>query len=156
MLRSHYIFSTGLLSLLIPFLHLNPYGGLIIASVISIISNSLIDYLGHEIKGKLVRRSPLTHTFFRSMLWGLLSSSFIFIYYILKGDITLYPLIMGLISGPSHLFLDIFTERGIYVKKKGKWRRFALAHFRYNNPIANSIAILLGFALIFVSINAPQ
>jgi len=42
------------------------------------------------------------------------------------------------------MFLDMFTEAGVYVKKGGKWRRYALAHFRYNNPLAKEKTILLG------------
>ncbi|WP_232616484.1 hypothetical protein [Sulfurisphaera tokodaii] len=29
---------------------------------------------------------------------------------------------------------DMFTEAGVYVKKNGKWRMFALAHYKYDNP----------------------
>jgi len=41
------------------------------------------------------------------------------------------------------MLLDIFTEKGIYHKVNGKWRRIALAHFSYDNPIVNGLAILL-------------
>jgi len=57
----------------------------------------------------------------------------------------------GLLVGPSHMFLDVFTERGIYHKVNGKWRRIAFAHFSYNNPLANGLAILLGVIMLFAS-----
>ena len=44
----------------------------------------------------------------------------------------------------------LFTEAGVYVKKGGKWRRYALAHFRYNNPFANGLAALAGIFMLFL------
>ncbi|ADX83215.1 hypothetical protein SiH_1867 [Sulfolobus islandicus HVE10/4] len=61
-------------------------------------------------------------------------------------------LLNGVVVGPSHLFLDVFTERGIYVKKYGRWRRFALAHFRYDNPAINGLAILLGVIMLLAAL----
>jgi hypothetical protein len=43
------------------------------------------------------------------------------------------------------MLLDVFTERGIYVKRNGKWKRFALAHFSYDNPAVNGVAVLMGY-----------
>ena len=55
-LRAHYIFSSGLLSLItvffIPFLY-----AVFLAGFISFIGNSFIDYFGHEIKGKYISRA---------------------------------------------------------------------------------------------------
>ncbi|WP_231961145.1 DUF1286 domain-containing protein [Saccharolobus sp. A20] len=45
-------------------------------------------------------------------------------------SLKLYLIINGIIVGPSHMLLDLFTERGIYVKKNGKWKRFALSHYK--------------------------
>jgi hypothetical protein len=50
------------------------------------------------------------------------------------------------------MLLDVFTERGIYVKRNGKWKRFALA-LSYDNPLANSSAILLGWSINAVCSN---
>jgi hypothetical protein len=50
------------------------------------------------------------------------------------------------------MILDIFTERGIYIKRNGKWERYALAHFKYNDPLANGLAILAGTMLMLMSI----
>ncbi|MBB5255178.1 hypothetical protein HNQ62_002953 [Sulfurisphaera ohwakuensis] len=60
-------------------------------------------------------------------------------------------LVSGIIVGPTHMFLDMFTEAGVYVKKNGKWRRFALAHFRYDNPAVNGLAIFVGFILLLIA-----
>ena len=51
------------------------------------------------------------------------------------------------------MLLDIFTERGIYHKVDGKWKRIALAHFSYDNPIVNGLAILLGVIMLFAAIH---
>ena len=60
-------------------------------------------------------------------------------------------LIGGILVGPSHMLLDVFTERGIYHKVNGKWRRVALAHFSYDNPAVNGLAILLGILMLFAA-----
>lgn len=153
MLRSHYIFSSGLLCIItvffIPFLY-----AVFLAGLISFIGNSFIDYFGHEIKGRYISRTPRTHTVYRSILWGLLLSLPIgvFLYFVFPSFLFVFSVILdGLLVGPSHMFLDVFTERGIYHKVNGKWRRIAFAHFSYNNPLANGLAILLGVIMLFAS-----
>jgi len=151
-LRTHYIFSSGLLSLItvffVPFLY-----AVFVAGLISFIGNSFIDYFGHEIKGKYISRTPRTHTVYRSILWGLLLSLPIgVLYFVFPSFYFVFSVILdGLLVGPSHMLLDVFTERGIYHKVNGKWRRIALAHFSYNNPLANGLAILLGILMLFAA-----
>ncbi|MEJ2775809.1 hypothetical protein WIW90_06225 [Sulfolobaceae archaeon RB850M] len=41
----------------------------------------------------------------------------------------LFLALVSSLNGPSHMLLDVFTERGKYVRKNGGWRRVALAHF---------------------------
>jgi hypothetical protein len=128
---------------------------------VSAVANTLIDKLGHEmvnVNGKFIpRRTPLTHTWFRSVLWGFGLSVPIFMilppvyhYYQLWNPIILM-IVYGLSVGPSHMLLDVFTEKGIYVKKDGKWVRFALAHFKYNDPFINTLAIITGILLLLLS-----
>jgi Protein of unknown function (DUF1286). len=151
-LRTHYIFSSGLLSLItvffIPFLY-----AVFLAGLISFIGNSFIDYFGHEIKGKYLSRSPRTHTVYRSILWGLLLSLPIgVLYFVFPSFLFVFSVILdGLLVGPSHMILDVFTERGIYHKVNGQWRRIAFAHFSYNNPLANGLVILLGILMLFAA-----
>ncbi|AYN75599.1 DUF1286 domain-containing protein [Saccharolobus solfataricus] len=154
-LRTHYIFSTGLLTLLDSVLfHEYFYYALILSGIVSVIGNSLIDRIGHkEIAtryGYIPVRTPLTHTIPRSVVWGIVSVVPVFIllliyyygfsyheyYFSLSNKVVLLILLNGVVVGPSHLFLDVFTERGIYVKKYGRWKRFALAHFRYDNRLS--------------------
>ncbi|QXJ27133.1 putative integral membrane protein [Saccharolobus shibatae B12] len=167
-LRTHYIFSTGLLTLLDSVLfHEYFYYTLLFSGIVSVIGNSLIDRIGHkEITtryGYIPVRTPLTHTIPRSVIWGIASVVPVLIplliygfsyheyYFSLNNKVVLLTLLNGLVVGPSHMLLDVFTERGIYVKKHGKWRRFALAHFRYDNPAINGLAMIAGVIMFLIS-----
>ena len=71
-LRTHYVFSLGLLFLVDSLIVDSPFYLLILTGIISIVANNVIDFLGHEIKGKYISRTPRTHTLPRSIGWGLL------------------------------------------------------------------------------------
>ncbi|WP_236751096.1 DUF1286 domain-containing protein [Acidianus sp. HS-5] len=154
-LRTHYVFSLGLLSL-IDSLFLNNFLEIVVISgVLSVIVNNLIDSLGHEIRGRYISRTPRTHTLTRSIAWGLLPPVPISIIIYLLFPSYLLPIVTvidGVMVGPSHMLLDIFTERGIYRKVNGRWKRIALAHFSYDNPIINGIAIILGALMLFIAL----
>ena len=177
-LQTHVIFSTGLLTL-INSLFTNFNSSLILAAIISIIANSLIDKLGHEEKltkyGYIPARTPLTHTVYRSIAWGIVStipliiiplalltltqSTYEYNYHHLIYEYNYYHLIPlmiidGIIVGPSHILLDAFTKTGIFVKKNGKWKRAAIAHFKYDNPVLNGLAILAGIIMLIISAKA--
>jgi len=51
---------------------------------------------------------------------------------------------LGVLAGLSHLLLDTPTEGGIYYRG----RRWALAHWRYNNAAANGLFALLGLVML--------
>jgi len=174
LLRTHYVFSMGILTFLGNLITQDPFSTLVFAGVVSVLANSLIDRLGHEmvwVEGKyLPRRTPLTHTWFRSILWGSLVTAVITLlaYFALRNsyyyydyhynylqlrELIMLAIIFGVLVGPTHMLLDVFTERGIYVKRNGQWERYALAHFKYNDPLANGLAILVGTILIIMSIN---
>ncbi len=107
-------------------------------------------------RGQVPVRTPLTHTLPRSVFWGFIASTPVIILSLLYGVVfnaqILTALIGGILVGPSHMLLDVFTERGIYVKKYGRWKRFALAHFRYDNPAINGLAILLGVLMLLAAL----
>jgi hypothetical protein len=155
-LRTHYVFSSGLLTLLNSLLLNDIVEIIAIAGVISVITNNVIDSLGHEIKGKYISRTPMTHTIPRSMGWGLLTSMPIVLalHFLFHSpfEILLITAMDGVVAGLSHMFLDIFTEKGIFHKVDGKWRRIALAHFSYDNPFANGLAMLLGILMLFLAV----
>ncbi|AAT42682.1 DUF1286 domain-containing protein [Picrophilus oshimae] len=155
-LTSHYVFTAGILTFINA--HFMPFfRAFSLSVIISFISNFIIDSLGHSHSknNKINARTPLTHTFERSMAWGSFSSFIIMALAILNSNINKQFLIMcivsGIISGPSHMLLDLFTEKGIYIKKNKKWVRFAVMHLRYNNKTANAIAIITGIIMIIIS-----
>jgi len=165
LLRTHYAFSTGLLTFLGTLITGDPLNTLVFAGAVSVLANSIIDYLGHEmvrVEGEyLPRRTPLTHTWFRSILWGSVSTAIVtfLVYFASHGayygyfqpkELLVLAVIYGVLVGPSHMFLDVFTEKGIYVKRDGRWVRYALAHFKYNDPLANGLATIVGIILIAV------
>jgi len=154
-LRTHYVFSLGLLFLVDSLIVGSSLYLLILTGIISVVANNIIDFLGHETKGKYIARTPRSHTLPRSIGWGLLVTIPIGItFYYLYPDYYLVVTIVldGVIVGLSHMLLDIFTERGIYHKVNGKWKRIALAHFSYNNPFVNGLAILVGILMLFEAI----
>ncbi|BFH72241.1 DUF1286 domain-containing protein [Sulfurisphaera javensis] len=167
-LKTHYVFSTGLISLLLSLLFsLNFYYNLFIAFYSSFLGNTLIDRIGHKEmltrRGYIPVRTPLTHTLPRSIGWGLVvilpllyliyETHYGYSYYYDDGYYySFLPVIIsGILVGPSHMLLDVFTENGIYIKKNGKWRRYALAHFKYDNIGINGLAIFLGFLMLLAS-----
>ena len=69
-LRTHYVFSLGLLFLVDSLMVDSPFYLLILTGIISIVANNVIDFIGHEIKGKYISRTPRTHTLPRSIGWS--------------------------------------------------------------------------------------
>ena len=145
------------------------------AFIISCLGNRIVDKLGHKKvqsnKGEVLVRTQRTHTVPRSIAWGLLSTlpflayllviSYFFSTYLkMPSDFLYYfvlvnfapAIIAGIIVGPSHMLLDIFTEKGIYKKKDGQWARFALAHRRFDDSLANNTALALGILMLLFSI----
>ncbi|WP_338601375.1 DUF1286 domain-containing protein [Sulfolobus tengchongensis] len=157
-LRTHYIFSVGLISIILALtFNLSFFTNLFISFYTSFLGNTIIDRLGHEMKwskhGYIPTRTPLTHTVLRSIMWGLVSVlTLLLLFYDYYHYTLILPIIIsGIIVGPSHMLLDVFTESGIYTKKNGKWIRIALAHFSYNNVFVNGVSSLIGILLLFLS-----
>ncbi|MFG1389691.1 DUF1286 domain-containing protein [Acidiplasma aeolicum] len=155
-LMVHYIFSTGILSLINSYFT-GFFRGFSIAVIMSFLGNTVIDHFGHKRKitkyGLIPVRSPSTHSFENSIIIGLSISFFIIlIMYIFNNLVPItITVISGILVGPSHLFLDAFTQGGIYIKSKKHWRRFAIAHLRYNNKIINATTAFFGIFLIIIS-----
>jgi hypothetical protein len=51
--------------------------------------------------------------------------------------------VLGVVAGLSHLLLDALTEGGIYYRG----RRWAIAHWHYDNGAANGLFALLGILM---------
>ena len=156
-LKTHYIFSTGIITV-IDKSFTSFYLAFLIALVISFMGKIIIDKIGHKKRytkyGKIPIRTPVTHTFSRSIMWGFLASTIVMIPFYLTSRIAFLSIIIisGIVVGPSHMFLDSFTGAGIFVKKGNKWKRFSILHLRYNNEMANGIAIFAGISLILISL----
>jgi len=109
-----------------------------------------MDNLGHERKGYGTRRTWVTHSIFTASALGIVLGILLvfgFQYAKLPFSFVVFAL-QGFVSALSHLFLDSITEGGIFILTK----RFALAHFRYDNPFLNTGFALLGIFLLALSI----
>jgi len=160
-LNTHYIFSAGAISLTLSFIKGVSFLEILAVSfIVSVVANRLIDGLGHEeawYQGKRYpRRTPTTHTVPRSVVWGLFTVLPIIVlaYFFLQSlNLIISLIIAGIIVGPTHMILDIFTQAGIYKKVNGEWRRVAFAHLPYNSAIGNGIATILGLIMFMVAFN---
>ena len=156
-LRTHVVFSIGLTTLIESTLGISNIILILGSSlVLSYLINFLIDALGHEEKNGFIRRSPRTHTMGRSFTLGLIISLLValFLYYMtpIGSYKALIIVLMGPVIGWSHMLLDALTENGIYVKRRGRWVRFALAHFKYNNIALNWLFIIIGIIMLIRSL----
>jgi len=156
-LRTHVAFSMGLIALLEVLLSVvNPV--LVIGSsfVLSYLVNLIIDALGHEERAGRPVRSPRTHTVGRSFTIGLVLGLAValFLHYMAPVNLMQATVVtlMGPMVGWSHILLDSLTEGGVFVKRKGRWVRFALTHWSYRNPAANWLFTMLGLAMLAYSI----
>ena len=163
-IKTHNIFTIGILTALGSFFT-TPVFSFLFASFIAIISNQLIDALGHEKnKSGVPVRTPLTHTLFRSILWGLIPAliALLFFHILLKHtqifkninaiNVTVLIFLQGILSGPLHLALDYITEGGVFIKKNGKYKRTALAHIKYNDPVWNILFQFIGVLLVVLTV----
>jgi membrane-bound metal-dependent hydrolase YbcI (DUF457 family) len=112
-----------------------------------------MDRAGHERKGFGTQRTWVTHSIFTGSALGIVLGilvAFGFEYVNLPFSFVVFAL-QGFFSALSHLFLDSITEGGIFIFTK----RFALAHFHYDNPFLNTGFSLLGIFLFVLSLH-PQ
>ena len=153
--HTHNIFTTGILALT-GALFIAPVYSFISASVISVISNNIIDKYGHETNGFGMReRTYRTHSPLRALFWGLLPALvlIVVVQYLRNSFIFSVPAYFycitaqGFLAGELHLLLDLPTEGGIFINKK----RVALGHFAYNNPLLNLACVSAGFLLIYLA-----
>jgi len=137
---THYAFAIGLLAFLFP-------DYLPSALILGFLVSFLMDRVGHEKKGSAIKRTWLTHSVFTAPALGVFLGmllAFGFRYANLPFSFVVFGF-EGFISAFSHLFLDSITEGGIFIFTK----RFALAHFRYDDLFVNTGFALLGIFLLF-------
>ena len=156
-LVAHYIFTVGLLLFTVRYVapEMLFYMGAIWSAIAT---NWTIDRLGHESANGHPRRAFATHSVFTAPWVGIIvtilpvligvevAGSYV-LPYIQPMDYTLSVLaLVGVVAAFSHLFLDSFTEGGIYII-----HRHALAHIAYNSILANGLAIFAGLILAWLA-----
>ena len=85
-----------------------------------------------KLESLLLRKIEELEEFLKDWIFLIKLGSLLYYYvydYLSEGLVFLT--LVSLLNGSSHMLLDVFTERGIYVKRNGKRRRVALAHFSY-------------------------
>ena len=122
-----------------------PMEHVLIASLFTILTQYVIDYGSHEVVARggrtYYRRGKFLHSPEGATAVALFLAPLL---YTFIGDFMVSFAVL-LFATYSHLLLDAFTERGIYVAgKRITKRRLA----RYNNPLANLLAQGVGIALI--------
>ena len=155
-LKTHNLFSAGILTA-IGIIFTSPVNAVISASIMSVSGNTIIDSFGHRINGKGIPvRTYKTHSLLRSVIYGFMPALIMFAAAkeLYQSGIRQIPsnlywiLIQGLFVGPLHLCMDVITEGGIFIKKNGRFQRFAVAHLAYNNPAWNLFFQIAGVAVI--------
>ena len=140
LLKTHVIFGVAV-GFLAMRLGAPPAASLAVAAVLSALINPAMDYLGHE-SG---RRVPRTHEPMHAAALGAAVGAAAGL---ALGLHVAYCALAGAAVSLSHLLLDAFTEHGIYVRRGGRYRRFALAHLRYNDPAANGLAAAISLLVL--------
>ncbi|MDG6918554.1 MAG: DUF1286 domain-containing protein [Nitrososphaerota archaeon] len=166
-LFTHTIFSWGVGSLLFYLIGLTYYAPLVWALgrylwafmlVVSWLGNHMIDKLGHKMTPMgYPKRLPRTHSIFTAPIWGGLAAlmvTFAMAHLPLIG-VPFYwqdAVAIGVFVAYSHLFLDSLTMAGVYFTTK----RIDLMHLSWDSPVGNGLAILAGFAALYVLFFQPS
>ncbi|MDG6933270.1 MAG: DUF1286 domain-containing protein [Nitrososphaerota archaeon] len=166
-LFTHTTFSWGAGTLLFYIIGMNYYTPLVWALgrylwvfmlVVSWLGNNMIDKLGHGVTPQgYPKRLPRTHSIFTAPIWGGLAAilvtwvatqiPFLGVQFYWQDAIAI-----GVFVAYSHLFLDSLTMAGIYFTTK----RIAIMHLSWDSPIGNGLAILAGFAALYVLFFQPS
>lgn len=141
-LFSHIVAGIGMGSLVSLFSS-NHHGAFLYTVILSFVINGAID-LGHTRIYGITIRSPSTHEVLNCIGLSLLLGSII---WIAIGDIYgvsfQESLIDSLLIAGSHLLGDLITRNGIYVRVGTNMLRISLSSYKYNDPVANLIYILI-------------
>jgi membrane-bound metal-dependent hydrolase YbcI (DUF457 family) len=121
----------------------------IASAVLAALYNVVIDVLGHERVGRYVARKPSTHS-----LLGALVAPFALAAILAAAGAPVSPIAVAAGSA-IHLLLDAVTESGVYLAWPASRRRYALAHIRYNSPLANTLAVAASLALLAAPPSSP-
>ena len=153
---THCTFSVGASIFVLCVLDLLSWPSILVALWLSFAVNCAIDVFGHTWFGP-PSRTRLTHSLFTAPLWGVVVSyaSYALVAQIFPVESVLvlwYWIVGGIAIAMGHLFLDSFTQAGIFYWR----RRIAIAHFRYDNPVVNAGFILIGLGLLAMALGGLE
>ena len=153
---THNLFSVGLILYVVSYFG---YPLLITVSlmvVATVFTNFLIDKVGHTRRDGFPRRTWVTHSVVTAPLWGAAAWALTIIVPaalvgVFPPGLVLLALFsaLGALAGWSHLFLDSLTEGGVFAPGGRRW---ALAHFSYDNRSLNLGLSALGLTLLLVAL----
>jgi len=113
--------------------------------ITSLVTNYLIDALGHRNK----RRTALTHEVFNNLIISMITSLIVWITLFSK-----YRLIIAVINSLAissmHLLMDLLTGY-IYVRRLNDVYRIKLSLRRYDDFLLNTIAMCISELIIFLT-----
>jgi len=142
-LSTHSIFSSGLVFFLsFRLFSLDLYTSLLL-STLSAVMQYTIDFASHESREGIVRRTPLFHSITGALL---ISAIFVLLFHVVvKNVAVIVPgAIACVVSSLSHLFLDFFTEKGIYINRRRTAKRRMISS---RDPAINILFTLIGIVL---------
>jgi Protein of unknown function (DUF1286) len=131
---------------------------LLLAAVATVLTNALIDEVGHTSRDGISRRRFLTHSIITAPFWGAAVWAAVLI--VPAASLGLFPpdplllrffASLGVLAAWSHLLLDSLTEGGVFAFS---FHRRALAHFAYDNGPLNLAFSVLGVLLLFAALLA--
>ena len=126
----------------------------ILVMVMASLMQDIIDWASHEAvyaRGRVIfRRTPLFHSPLGAVLAALIFTGLLLVFTgAYRERLLAYTLTM-LTASFSHLLLDSFTEKGVFI---GKRRIFKERVFSNNNPMLNALFTLIGLFLIVAVIS---
>jgi Protein of unknown function (DUF1286) len=155
-LVTHNIFSIGLMLFVVSLFGRPLLVTVFLAVVATLLTNLVIDKVGHAGGVGVARRTWLTHSIITAPFWGAAVWALtLVIPAALVGVFPPDPVLLhwfaslGVVAAWSHLLLDWVTEGGVFAFDG---RRRALAHFSYDNLPLNLGFSALGVALLLAAI----
>ncbi|MDA4115692.1 MAG: DUF1286 domain-containing protein [Thaumarchaeota archaeon] len=153
---THNLFSVGLILYVVSYFGYPLLITVLLMVVATVFTNFLIDKVGHTRREGVPRRTWVTHSVVTAPLWGAAAWALtIIVPAALVGVFPPGPVLvalfagLGAFAGWSHLFLDSLTEGGVFAPGGKRW---ALAHFSYDNRSLNLGLSALGLTLLLVAL----
>jgi hypothetical protein len=153
---THNLFSAGLILYVVSYFGYPLIVTALLMVVATVFTNFLIDKVGHTRGEGVPRRTWITHSVVTAPLWGAgawaltitVPAAFVGVF---PPGLILLALFsaLGAVAGWSHLFLDSLTEGGVFAPDGKRW---ALAHFSYDNRSLNLGLSALGLTFLFVAL----